>query len=105
MDNNQKSSKPNSQDKKYPVDKNITDQDFQTKKNIKMVWVPVENVDITKVKELAINVFRDKDKAEMWLTTPLKSLNGKTPIMRLKNSGGNEEVTGLLRKIESGEFT
>ena len=75
------------------------------KKNIKMVWVSIENDDINKVKELATKVLGDIDKAETWLTTTLKPLNGNTPALTLESAGGLEEVTALLRKIESGEFT
>lgn len=81
------------------------DQDLPPKKNIKMVWVPVENEDMKSVKELATKVLGDKGKAEAWLTTPIKSLNGQTPTLMFENAGGIEEVTTLLRKIESGEFT
>ena len=75
------------------------------KKNIKKVWVPIEDEEITKVTELAIKVLGDKDKAEAWLISPLKSLNGQTPASILENDGGLEEVRALLQKIESGGLT
>lgn len=75
-----------------------------SKNNIKMVWVNIEDEDFEQVKQLAIEIFDDKDRAELWLNTPLKLLNSQTPIMRLESSGGREEVTQLLRKIEAEGF-
>ena len=57
------------------------------------------------IKELATKVFSNTDKADAWLTTPIKSLNDQTPISKLENAEGIKEVRALLRKIESGEFT
>lgn len=57
------------------------------------------------VNELANEVFGDKNKSEIWLNTPIKSLNYKTPRSRLECEEGIEEVIAILRKLESGEFT
>ena len=57
------------------------------------------------VNELANEVLGGKNKSEIWLNTPIKSLNDKTPRSRLEDEEGIAEVIAILRKIESGEFT
>ena len=57
------------------------------------------------LKKLATDIFGDKNKSEIWLNTPIKALNDKTPRSRLEYEEGIKEVIAILRKIESGEFT
>lgn len=57
------------------------------------------------LKRLAVDIFADRNKAEQWLATPIKALNGKTPRSLVENAEGIEEVAAILRKIKVGEFT
>jgi len=57
------------------------------------------------VNELANEVLGGKNISEIWLNTPIKSLNDNTPRSRLEDEEGIAEVIAILRKIESGEFT
>jgi len=55
--------------------------------------------------QLASKIFGTPDKVELWLSTPIRVLNGNTPIARLNTDEGIEEVTAILRKIQNGEFS
>lgn len=57
------------------------------------------------LKKLVNEVFEDKNKSEIWLNTPIKSLNEKTPLSRLECEEGIKEVSAILLKIKYGEFT
>lgn len=57
------------------------------------------------LRKLAIDVFGDKNKAEKWLATTIKALNGKAPNSIVDTAEGIEAIRAILRKIETGEFT
>lgn len=57
------------------------------------------------IAQLAISIFGNAVKVELWLNTPIHALNGDTPIERLKIGDGENDVRAVLNKIESGEFS
>lgn len=48
------------------------------------------------LKKLATDIFADRNKAEQWLATPIKALNGKKPRSLVENVEGIEEVVEIL---------
>lgn len=70
----------------------------KNKKNTKKMSIPD---DIT---QLATSIFGNSVKAELWLSTPIRALNGDSPFMRLNTDEGVDEVRAIMHKIECGEF-
>lgn len=61
---------------------------------------PVEAiVDVT---ARAIEVLGTREKALLWLKTPVRSLGEKTPLSLLDHPGGVEQVQDALGRIEHG---
>ena len=56
------------------------------------------------IAQLANNIFGNSVKAEEWLSTPIRALNGDSPFMRLNTDEGVDEVRAIMHKIECGEF-
>ncbi len=50
----------------------------------------------------AIEVFGTRDKAIVWLRTPLPALSHKTPLSVLDTASGAEQVEDVLGRIEQG---
>lgn len=72
---------------------------FESRTKKPFIQIPNE------IAELTATVFANSAEAELWLNTPLNALSGDTPMARLRTDHGVKEVTDVLRKIESGEFT
>ena len=71
----------------------------EIKNNIQSFNIPDD------IAQLAISIFGNAVKAELWLSTPIHALNDDAPIERLKTSDGAYEIKAILNKIESGEFS
>ncbi|MBR9910587.1 MAG: DUF2384 domain-containing protein [Gammaproteobacteria bacterium] len=70
-----------------------------------MPTTPKNNALFDEVREFAVSVFEDPDKAELWLNSDLPILGGQKPIALLNNSAGLSLVIQLLKKIQDGEFS
>lgn len=57
------------------------------------------------IAQLVSSIFDNAVEAELWLSSPIRALNGVTPIEILKTDEGEDEVRAVLNKIESGEFS
>ena len=55
--------------------------------------------------EYASQVFESRQLACDWLNGPVAALGHRRPIELFETSEGRREVTGVLRKIECGEFS
>jgi uncharacterized protein (DUF2384 family) len=53
----------------------------------------------------AIEVFNTPEKADMWLTSPNKALDGQTPLDAFKEEGGEQRIFSILGKIEHGIYS
>lgn len=56
------------------------------------------------IEKLAEKVFGDKEKAADWLSTPKRTLGGKSAIDMLDNPGGIATIKGMLLQIDEGYF-
>jgi putative toxin-antitoxin system antitoxin component (TIGR02293 family) len=57
---------------------------------------------IVEITASAIEVLGAKEKALHWLKTPVRSLDGRTPLSLLDEPGGIERVEDALGRIEHG---
>jgi uncharacterized protein (DUF2384 family) len=60
------------------------------------------DIDIKSVVERAIEVIGDPADAMRWLGTPLRALDFATPISRLHNPAGHEQILAILTQLEHG---
>lgn len=58
--------------------------------------------EIELVRQKAEEVFGDKAKAALWLSTPRHFFNGMTAIDFLKGGGNSQRVIDVLAQIEHG---
>ena len=56
------------------------------------------------IAHLLSTTFKNDIDIDFWLVTPLRALNGATPIAKLKTDEGISEVRAILHKIKNGEF-
>ncbi|HXO70970.1 MAG TPA: MbcA/ParS/Xre antitoxin family protein [Bradyrhizobium sp.] len=56
------------------------------------------------LKQLAVRVFGDEEKAESWLHRPNASLSGQKPVDLLKDEFGAVVVRETLERIDHGMF-
>ncbi len=56
------------------------------------------------LKQLAVRVFGDEEKAEIWLHLPNTSLSGQRPVDLLKSEPGAAVVREILEQIDHGTF-
>lgn len=59
---------------------------------------------VAKVLRRAVQVFGDDAQAKAWMTDPVSSLGGKTPLSLLDTMEGYELVTSTLSRIEYGVY-
>jgi putative toxin-antitoxin system antitoxin component (TIGR02293 family) len=57
---------------------------------------------VTRILNLAANVFGEIDKASVWLTSKSRALDGEIPLYMLDTDIGTERVQQELRQIEFG---
>ena len=63
---------------------------------------PKEAVDIRPVVHRAVEVIGDPEEAMRWLGAPVRALDYATPISRLYDPGGQEQVLSVLSQLEHG---
>lgn len=59
---------------------------------------------VAKVFRRAVEVFADQAQATMWMTEPITTLGGKTPVSLLDTVEGYELVAAMLSRIEYGVY-
>lgn len=59
---------------------------------------------VAKVLRRAVEVFGDEAQGKAWMTDPVSSLGGKTPLSLLDTVEGYELVTTTLSRIEYGVY-
>lgn len=62
-------------------------------------------VRIGRLRDRAVAVLEDEKRANRWLKTPLKALNGFTPLEYAESELGAQEVMNLLGRLEHGVFS
>jgi hypothetical protein len=75
----------------------------RTRRNIK-IWNK-RTCDLNSIINRALKVMGDRDKAMLWLITPIHRLDYATPIWLLGTRAGTEYVNGILDQIELGIWT
>lgn len=63
---------------------------------------PQQDVDIEPVIQQAIRVIGSREDAMRWLGTPVRALGFATPISRLHDSAGKDQVLSVLTNLEHG---
>jgi len=61
-----------------------------------------EDIDVERVIEQAIRVIGSREEAMRWLGTPVRALGLATPISRLADQPGREQVLSVLTSLEHG---
>jgi hypothetical protein len=61
-----------------------------------------QEIEIRPVVQRAIDVIGDPEEALRWLGTPVRALGYATPISRLHDPGGCEQVLLILSQLEHG---
>ena len=64
--------------------------------------MPSAEADIEPIVERAIEVIGSREEAMRWLGTPVRALNYGTPISRLGDPGGPQQVLAVLTQLEHG---
>ena len=62
-------------------------------------------VRIARLRDRAVVVFEEEQRANRWLKTPLRALNGCTPLEYAESELGAQEVMNLLGRLEHGVFS
>lgn len=63
---------------------------------------PQQEVDIEPTVQRAIQVIGCREEAMRWLGTPVRALDYATPISRLHDPAGREQVLSVLTQLEHG---
>jgi putative toxin-antitoxin system antitoxin component (TIGR02293 family) len=63
---------------------------------------PWPETEIEPIVERAIQVIGSREEAMRWLGTPVRALDYATPISRLGDPAGQEQVFALLTQLEHG---
>ena len=63
---------------------------------------PRQELDIEPIVQRAIEIIGDRDEAMRWLGTPVRALDYATPISRLRDPEGREQVLSVLTQLEHG---
>ena len=58
--------------------------------------------DLDAIAQRAIEVLGDREKGLRWLGTPVRALDYATPISRLSEPSGPEQVLAVLTQLEHG---
>jgi uncharacterized protein (DUF2384 family) len=56
------------------------------------------------ITEMLIRLYGSRDAARRWLESPQKLLDGRVPLMLLREPGGEERVRALLQKALDGVY-
>ena len=62
-------------------------------------------VRIARLRDRAVVVLEEEQRANRWLKTPLRALNGCTPLEYAESELGAQEVMNLLGRLEHGVFS
>jgi putative toxin-antitoxin system antitoxin component (TIGR02293 family) len=60
---------------------------------------------IARLRDRAVDVFEDENRANRWLKTPLRALDDHAPLKYAESELGAQEVMNLLGRIEHGVFS
>ncbi len=63
---------------------------------------PPQDVDIEPAIQQAIRVIGGREEAMRWLGTPVRALGFATPISRLHDAAGRDQVLSVLTNLEHG---
>ena len=61
-----------------------------------------QKAEIEPIVQRAIEVIGDREEAMRWLGTPVRALDFATPISRLHDPDGREQVLSVLAQLEHG---
>jgi uncharacterized protein (DUF2384 family) len=61
-----------------------------------------QDADIEPIIERSIEVIGNREEALRWLGTPVRALDYATPISRLHDPAGREQVLSVLTQLEHG---
>lgn len=65
----------------------------------------IENLDTARVLRLAHEVWESEAAAKKWLQSPVRALGDKIPFELLDTAAGRRQVSEVLLKLETGDFT
>lgn len=60
---------------------------------------------IARLRDRAVDVFEDENRANQWLKAPLRALDDQSPLKYAESELGAQEVMNLLGRIEHGVFS